>query len=596
MSTGELAAVERARASLTRASKAQTAARKAFHEAIRAAVDAGVPSADVARVAGVSKARVSQVAPVTTVPETPIHAQETAESSVRVNDPDTVRGLPDTGENLSGIVSLRRRTPYGRETVFLPGSLPLADILAASLAREAGRVYLTGPAPMDTSTGATQAEAVRAWAMQPVGDGWSVSSAGHYLASPTLPTLRFVHASGAKVAVMRAASWWGESDADPVTCAAAWRGLGQVLDRVPAFAGAGLADTPATTGRALWLRTIPEGKGYPVLSDELRELIAATSGQGRVELRDPPRVGRVPQLVGHDFTYLDGRFMYAALTWGMPVGEPVRWTGDAVAALSDRDRETLLRGRGRWRITATVPAGWEHVGLLMAPRGDDAWHYPDAPGQTMTTWADGSEVWLAMLNRWPVTIHEGITWAEGKPLDTWRDALVKVWEAANASPEPAAALAARAVRSILLFALGAFAARSHPITHSAPLDEPPDVPAGTEVRQVGDRWLWQVNAKPSAWSLETAHPEWSATVWARARGRLLSARGVNGQQVGALHLPPAAVVAFSTDALYLAGGAPDWADDGKPGRFRVKGIAPGEFEWPSSYSELYSLRDMAERA
>jgi hypothetical protein len=499
-------------------------------------------------------------------------------------DPDLATG--------SGVASTRQRRPYGKATTFREPA-PVADLLAEVPAGMGTcRVYLTGPAPEDDTGGATRAERVRAWALADPGPGWHAES--HYLADPALPVLRFRHDDGRKVTILRAAAWWGETDADLATCRAAWDGLGRALDQVPAFAGAGLADTPATTGRALWLRTIPEGRNYPVLAEEYRELLAATAGQGRIELRpDSPAVRAVGDLP-RDFTYLDGRFMYAALTWGMPVGEPRRWTGAELDAGSARDQMAALRGRGRWRISCTVPAEWRHVGMFMAPDTAGGWRYPDQPGETFTTWADGSEIWAAMELGWEPVIHEGITWAEGKPLDTWHDALVGVWEAAERAGTPASRLAARAVRMILLATIGAFATRAHPTTRTVPADQADQVPAGGEVRRVGNQLMWTEPDRLSAWSVQTAHPEWSATVWARARTRLLTGRGAGQQRVGALTLPVERIVAFSTDALYVAGGNPGWADDGKPGRFRPKGTRPGPFTWPTSWDELYRLRDEAE--
>lgn len=624
-----LAKVRKYRAELTKATKAHAAAQRRLTEWITKAVDSGVTGAEVARVAGVSRGRVSQIAPVAKAALAPVHAEKKGDEPVRVNDPATVPSLPATPAGmLSGIVSTRQRRPYGRTTMFYdvrdgsaelprcavvpvhlggmePGSIAHILYTATEVAPRAsggevpGRVFLVGPPPLDPDAGVSQLEQVRAWALTPPGDGWTAGA--HYLGDATLPVLRFTGPRGEKVTILRAAAWWGETDASVRTCADAWAGLGVALDKVPAFAGAGIADTPATTGRALWLRTIPENRNYPVLSDELRELIGATSGQGRIELRPEPY--RLPVCKGvdlvqncQDFTYLDGRFMYAALTWGMPVGEPRRWTGEQLEAASARDFTTAMRGRGRWRITCQVPDGWQHVGMFMAPDGAGGWCYPSEPGQVFTTWADGSEVWAGLEQGWEPVFHEGLTWAEGKPLDTWRDALVGVWEAANAHNSAPSQLGARAVRSILLYALGAFATKAHPVTHSAPVDGPaPEVPAGTEVRRVGENLVWHELAKQSAWTQQTAHPEWSATVWARARTRLLTGRGVGQERVGALHLPVESVVAFATDALYVAGGSPGWADDGRPGRFRSKGTRPGAFLWPANRNELYALRDEAER-
>lgn len=608
----------RARTALTTATHQLTAARKDFNAAVVAARDAGCSSAEIAPVAGVSRERVTQIAPVAKAPRPRSQAQKDVPAGSRAGGPDTVPTLDDhklgEGDGLSGIVSARKRTRYGKATMFYRDGLGvlvepdrlrnvwlgwpdhentidgiLTTVLYGCPDAETVRVFVTGPAPFLAGGSATQAESVREWALAtdlPQGV-WSTES--HYLADPLLPVLRFRNAdTNQKVTILRAASWWGETDADQTACAEAWWHLGRALDRERLFAGAGLADTPATTGRALWLRTIPEGKGYPVASAELRELLAATAGQGRIELREPAAES-VPS-----FTYLDGRFMYASLCWGLPVGEATFWTGEQVDKLDSREWTRVIRGRGRWRITMTVPAEWDHVGLFMAPGEGGRWRYPSRPGEQFTTWADGCELWAAMMRGWDPVVHEGFTWAEGKPLDLWIRKLLDVWKAADAHRDsPSAQLAAKAIRSMVLYAVGAFATKAHPVTRSAAADEPPDVPAGTEVRRVGDRLVWEEQGRLSGWSEETSHPEWSATIWARARVRLLDGKGVNGAAVGALHVPADQVIAFATDALYLASD-PGWADDGAPGRFRAKGRLTTPAAWPTSYPELYALRDRAE--
>lgn len=611
MTAGEwspLGRVAEASEVLAEARAAVDAATESWTTAIRDAVAAGEKPADVARVAGVSRQRVNQIAPVPEGVRTPVHAQKNAPASVCVADAVTVPVLPDTlGDWRSGRASTRERHPYGKRTAFYdvstgrlvdesgtvlvgPSREPggLVDVLAAvDAARFQGRVYLTGPMPFDTSGGATQAEAVRAWALGETPIGWTPGS--HYLHEPDKPTLRFAGPAGESLTIMRAAAWWGETDAGADVCAAAWRGLGTILDQAPAFKGAGIASTPATAGRALWARTIPAAGGYEVLSDELRELIAATSGQGRRELR-APAAAQVDR-----FTYVDGRFMYAALTWGLPVGEPRRWTGAELDAQDAKTVERTIRGRGRWRITCKVPEGWSKVGLFMAPEAGGGWCYPDQPGQVFTTWADGAEVWTAMVWGWEPVIHEGITWAEGKPLNTWTDALVSAWQKTALRADEgseAAALAGKAIRSMLLYAVGGFATRSHNTSGSTPADRPEDVPADvipSSVRRVGESLVWEKAAKVPEWSASKLHPEWAATIWARARVRLLDGPG----NTGALHLPTERIIAMSTDALYLDGN-PKWADDGKPGRFRVKGLLPEAVPWPTTYTDLYTLRDDAE--
>lgn len=610
----QVQAVERVRARAAEVKAARAAEAKAtarVRAAIVAARKAGVPVPVVAEAAGVSRGRVSQIMGEDEAPGHGADAQKDGQPSVRVADSGTPAIPADTftGSRLSGLASVRERVAYGRATMFydvatgaacmdsgaiVPGDSGadagrLADVLAAVQAAapaEVARVYLTGPTPFAPEQGATRAEGVRGWALSEPAPGWATSPRGHYLGDPAKPVLRFYRVeTGQTVTVMRAASWWGETGEPVEVCAAAWRGLERLLDDVRAFRGAGLADTPATTGRALWARTIPASGSYPVLSDEMRGLIAATAGQGRIELLPAaaPQVER--------FTYLDGRLMYAALTWGMPVGEPVMVSGADFARMGETQAVAALRGRGRWRVTATVPEGWRHVGLLMAP-GDGpergGWVYPRDPGQRFTTWADGSEVWMARQSGWRVDVHEGFTWAEGKPLNAWRDALVAAWERARANGSPAALLTARALRSILLFAIGAFAAREHPTTGTVPVDRPDLVPEQADpstVRQVGDHLVYTMPGRLSPWSARMAHPEWAALVWARARTRLTTA---------ALQVPFQSVIGFATDALYLDGD-PGWPDDGAPGRFRVKGRIDTPSVWPAGRAELYALTDAAER-
>lgn len=602
MSKRQDQAVARVRAravELRTARAAEVKASRAMVAAVKAARKAGVPRGVVATAAGVSGARVSQMCGDEDTPGHAADAQKKGPPVLRVLPADTLRTLPDTVTR-SGLTSVRERRPYARATMFydvatgaacmesgamVPGDSgpdvgSLADVLAAcQMAPEApARVYLTGPTPFAPQMGATRAEGVRAWALSEPAPGWVPSKRGHYMADPTKPVLRFVHEdTGHAVTVMRAAAWWGETPAAVETCAAAWRGLVRQLDAVPAFRGAGLADTPATTGRALWARTIPESGGFDVQPAEVRELIHATAGQGRIELLAParPEVDR--------FTYLDGRLMYAALTWGMPVGLPELHRGG--------NSPLQLAHRGRWRATVTVPDNWRHVGLIMAALdGPDrgAWGWPATPGHRFTTWADAAELHMAMRHGWGVELHEGITWREGKPLNSWRDGLLRVWQAAQDSGSEAGALAARAVRSVILYALGAFAAREHPLTGTCPADQPElvaeDATPGS-VRRVGDFLVWETPAPANAWSAAKAHPEWAALVWARARVRVTEA---------ALTVPADRVIGFATDALYLDGD-PGWADDGKPGSFRVKGRCDTPRVWPANRDELYAARDEAER-
>src|SRR5260221_684717 len=98
------------------------------------------------------------------------------------------------------------------------------------------------------------------------------------------------------------------------------------------------------------------------------------------------------------------------------------------------------------------------------------------------------------------------------------------------------------------------------------------------LRVDGDRLVW-VEQAPNA-TPDLAHPEWSSTIWARARARLLSAPS----STGALSLDSSQVVAFSTDAIY-ATCDPHWPDDGTVGRWRLKETRHAA-AWPTRWTDL----------
>jgi hypothetical protein len=275
----------------------------------------------------------------------------------------------------------------------------------------------------------------------------------------------------------------------------------------------------------------------------------------------------------------------------------VRELGHGVPTL-DRSDEFAGYTRGRYRVTFQVPDEWEHVGLLGVH--DDGkgggWRWPAEPGEEGAAWVDACELRLALDHRWPVKIHERLLFPEhrGRPLDRWSDALVKMRTAVlhrvaigALSPE-VGELAAAAVRSIVLHGIGALHGTPHRVTMSS-LD-PGDVPAaaGSTWRVDGDVHVWAED-RGQAWP-DLVHPEWSSAVWARARCRLLSApTGTAGTYAGALHVDPRTVVAFRTDAVYLAVD-PRWPDDGAAGRLRRRDVIPGPHRWPATSRQLLSIK------
>lgn len=448
--------------------------------------------------------------------------------------------------------------------------------MAASLAEQLGqlgpeveRVYLVGPRPGDGT-----AAGLRRWAAGAVPPGWVPH--GALYAEGVTPAMRYQRTGDGPPVELVAASAWYPDATDPATTAAAHELLRELVGG--AFDGGELLTTPASTGRLLLMRSLG-GRSFPVLDTDTQELIRSTSGQGRIELL-APAAAELPELVAYD-----GRLMYAGCVRELGHGVPTHDDGDEYAGMV----------RGRYRVRFTVPRDWCHVGLLGVHDGD-GWRWPSTPGEEHETWADGAEVGLAIAHGWTVRIRERLLFPEhrGRPLDGWASRLVAIREqllaraAVGAVEGETARLAAAGVRSILLHGIGALHGTPHRVTRAS--TNPGDVPAeaGDSWRIEGDTHVWS-EAEAASWPA-MCHPEWSAAVWARARVRLLHAPAGRGQApAGALHVARSQLVAFRTDAVYLASD-PRWHDDGAVGRLRRVSSTPGPMPWPRSHGDLLKAR------
>ncbi|ANZ13434.1 hypothetical protein O1L44_30665 [Streptomyces noursei] len=474
-----------------------------------------------------------------------------------------------------------------------------------SVAPDTQRIYVTAGNPWhrDEHRYNTLTDAVLAWLSIP-SPRWSTDTgqgrdrlAGHFLRART-PVGRFMRAdSNDHVEIRSLREWLDQEEDDPAlgrdALRALWRALSEHWPDEVVLMG-----SPGQTGRDLWTRTVPTtgqwAGGYPVMSPELRGLIHATAGQGRVELFAPPGLTQAPELVEYDRT-----FAYARHTWKSPVGEPRRMTGAAFGALSDSDKKKALFACSHWHVRATVPRGWDHIGLLPAPApGDRDWHYPAGAGAVFETWASGPEVYGAVTNHlqpWKIEILDGLVWQEGKPLDDWSKKLQAAWAGlksrADLHGDPreraVAYLASRAVRAILLQGIGSFASRPGMVTGTARVGE--HLPDGVEI--IGEHRgviTWQ--RRTEATDERNSHPEWPMYVWGGARYALLDTN-MKGDKVhvGALYVPRDALVAARTDALTLTMD-PRWPYHGKPGEYRKKGHLIGPVPWPTTEAELLKLQ------
>lgn len=480
----------------------------------------------------------------------------TARRQARKFSPRATAFLEPTARERREPLGLLARAPDGADRVYL-----LGDRLAAR-------------------------DGLAAW-LERLPDGWREHPRGSYLEGEH-PVMRLVRPDGRPLELLRAASWYGEGDYSASLAARAWELL-EVALRDAFGADAALLSSPAATGRDLFRRSIPFGREWDTLPDELQSLIRATTGQGRIELL--PRSGELGELVGYD-----GRMMYAALCRELPHG----------SARHVRAREYLGYTRARYNATAQVPRDWAercacgapgHGGLGLLGWWDyDArgWEYPSEPGRVFSGWWDGAEIHVALAHGWRFEYHTAIVWERSDqrqgPLDGWarrligaRNALLEVY--GQGDGRAAAVLAGRAVRAIVLHAIGAFFAGARRVTQSAPLEHAAErVPAdAADLRVEGDSIVWAATVPP-AWP-ELCHPEWPAAIWARARARLLDGPDGQGGRAGALHVPASSLVAFRTDAIYLDAD-PGWGDDGRPGRLRRTLKRAGPLPAPQNADEL----------
>ncbi|MFE3498997.1 hypothetical protein [Kitasatospora sp. NPDC059160] len=572
-----------------------------------------VPAASVAPVAAVERPAVAagpRELPI--LPEGPAGARFEAVTTGLVSKrPNFVQQARATVflDAAAGMLAVRDqvvRVDLGART---PG-----EILDAVLATAPGteRIYITAGAPWHDGAErySTLKDAVAAWLNTP-SERWTTAVgsgrdklAGHFV-HQRQPVGRYAPASApdsATTEIRSMGEWFDPDGADVVTCRQAFTLLWQALRRH--WDDAVLMGSPSQTGRDLWSRTIPTtGKwagGYPVLSEELRGLLHATGGQGRTELLLPPRVPeQLPALVEYDRT-----FAYAKHLWKSPVGTPRRITAAAFAAMTEAEQVKALMSCSHWNVRVTVPAGWNHVGLLPAPvTRDRAWVYPSEPGTTFTTWAGGAEIHLALSNHiapWRIEVLGGLLFEDGKPLDEWGKRLKAAWaDLTNLSKlhgderqRQAAYLASRAVRSVLLFGLGGFAQRPRLVSGTTPLGEA--LPAGVEILGQDDTVVtWQ---RQAGFSRDPyAHPEWAAYVWSGARAALLDMKYRQGKDVigyaGALHAKPGTVVYFGTDGIALTERQP-WPYRGEPGDYLLKGHLTGPVEYLVSQEQYLKLRGL----
>lgn len=488
------------------------------------------------------------------------------DSAPRGNAPEKMRKLQTRGRWVDYVQ---------RPTIFTTCAGSVGDLIHdhEGAAADAGRlrIALVGPAPWVGIAGA------RAWAEDadmPI--TWEIAEAGHYLHGAH-PVFRYRSHYGDEIEVIRAASWFGEGSYSAELAREAWVELGRRIGE--RFRGAVMLSTPATVGRDTLLRSL-NSRTYPVLPDDLQELIRSTSGQGRIEVF-PAWRGSADTIT--DLVEYDGRLMYAGCVAELPSGDHVY----------DHGRDFLGYTRARYDVSFTVPQNWFGPGLLGLIR-EGAWVWPKDPGDSGRTWVDGAELQIALAQGWPVVIHRRLYWPHrGRPLDAWSSHLVACL--ADLPTGDLGKMLRAGVRSIVLHGIGALHGRGYRVSHSS--EYASDVPSDAvdpDYDPDSMRYTW-ATVEQQRWP-EMSHPEWTSATWARARARLLTCpTGMRERPAGMLHVDPRRLVACRTDAVYMTSD-PGWYDDGAPGRltFRRGGMLPAGTPWPTSHRELLDLRGVLE--
>lgn len=515
----------------------------------------------------------------------------------------TGRGVTDDGTTVRPKIGDRRKNPN------------LVDILDTAHTLGAERIMLSGAVP-EVIPGKSH------WLIVPT-PGWT--SDGHWFNQPVAG--RFTNdVSGAKLEVRTVSEWFGTNDLRPAEARDAWTVTAAALaDAVP---GALMGLTPAATGTNAWALSLPKTVGSERRPLELEPLPAdvaaelhATSGQHRIEhlTTGPDRCGCGACLPLFDaeatpklevFSYIDGRFMYAALCRELGLGFRGRLNRAGAAELLERDPYA----RARFYVRATVPATWSHVGLLAVQHADaaDGWHYPNRPGTTFEAWADAAEIKIARDNGWMVEPVEAIEFYKSRPLDTFAERMTRARSRVDANHDLSGVVrraAAGALRSIVIQTIGNFAKRFRGRTVA--VDSAHKIPEAyvDTAQRYGDAWTYTEPGREHRGNeLAIYQPQIAVQVWARSRSRVLWAPTANtsatGERGGVLAMDPGTLLGINGDAIYTtdipayalpAGGhgTVPGGDDGKVGRLRMKGILEN-VPTPTTQAERNELRVAAE--
>ncbi len=507
-------------------------------------------------------------------------------------DHTTGQGVTREGTSVRPKIGERRKNPN------------LTDLLDTAASYGAERIMLSGRVP-------EPAPGIRHWLYVKT-PGWTPGT--HWVnAGP--PTGRFTHAiTGHKVEVRTVAEWFGDLNLSPAQARAAWDTLASVIESVDDRAR--LMLSPAATGTNLWAWSLPKNVNPVPVSADVAEELHLTSGQHHLEhlvagdnfsthddcipMIDPAKTKKIDT-----FAHVDGRFMYAALGRELGIGPGIRLNRAAAFNLL----ETEPYARARYHVRFAVPQDWQHVGILGVRHNtySDGWYYPNRPGATGETWADASEISVALAAGWMIDPLEAVKFHKARPLDTFAERMTRARERVLENPEMPPLLrraVSAALRAILLYSIGAFASSGRDQTRvvTSALDVPAEYQAS--VQRQGELFIFRVPSQVSDRNRSFYHPELAVQIWGRGRARVLSAPTSLGNSTGgALTVPPSSLIGINGDAIYTT-QTPAWSlpvahgggDDGKTGRLRLVSMIQGSFLTPATLQSRDALRGRADKA
>lgn len=479
----------------------------------------------------------------------------------------------------------------------------ILDLIEGALELGVRKVMLTGRVTVPKSVGA------RHWLFTKT-PGWE--PLGHRVDVPI--TARFKHeASGATFEVRTAEEWFGDIDLTPAQAREAWNLTEEVVQEIEPKQH--LLRTPSRTGLSLWWASTPRSKttGQLILpvqvSKDIDDDLRNVRGQHHIEHlvaggESSKHPDCVPLMSAHltpkipQFTYIDGKFMYASLGRELGVGPGRRLNRPAAFELLNDHQGSYARAV--YEVRFTVPEGWNHIGILGVKHENvaDGWFYPNRPGAQHITWAESSEVHVARAHGWIVDPLQAIVFDSGRPMDTYLTRLNRKREDVEGRqgiPIMLRRIVVAALRSILIQSIGGLSSDGSMKTMTT--DDPFTIPADVRRTRYGETFVYLARGDRS--TTVNYYPHLAVQIWGRGRSKLLEAPSALGNKTaGALHIPANTLIGVNGDAIYTS-QVPQWAlperfgggDDGKVGRLRIK----GHLATPRTMPESVSRRDVLKR-